>query len=209
MSLLFIAATFVTFSRGGLIGMVAVLEFFALRKKKIWLQVVIGIAVAGGAIVAQHYWSRGQDFSSLNDDLSFQQRIITSQAGIKMLIDHPALGVGIACSVVAWPLYAPQGVYTRGALITHNTFVQVFGETGLLGGIPFLLFLGTGLWRLRKHTAGTKVNDLGMAVEAAIWGFVICGMSGGYVATWFPYILYGIAAAVGRIPGSLNNPEAA
>jgi O-antigen ligase len=209
MSLLFIAATFVTFSRGGLIGMVAVVEFFALRKKKVWLQVVIGLMVAGGAILAQHYWSRGQDFSSLNDDLSFQQRIITSQAGIRMLIDHPALGVGIACSVVAWPLYAPQGVYTRGALITHNTFVQVFGETGLLGGIPFLLFLGTGLRRLRKHTAGTDVNDLGMAVEAAIWGFVICGMSGGYVVTWFPYILYGIAAAASRIPGSLGNRAAA
>ncbi|MDP9053819.1 MAG: O-antigen ligase family protein, partial [Acidobacteriota bacterium] len=203
-SLLFIAATFVTFSRGGLIGMVAVVEFFALRKKKIWLQIAIGVMVAGGAILAQHYWSRGQDFSSLNNDLSFQQRIITSQAGIRMLIDHPALGVGIACSVVAWPLYAPQGVYTRGALITHNTFVQVFGETGLLGGIPFLFFLGTGLRSLRRNTAGTAVNDLGMAIEAAIWGFVVCGMSGGYVVTWFPYILYGLAAAAGRIPGSLN-----
>jgi O-antigen ligase len=209
MSMLFIGATFVTFSRGGLIGMVAVVEFFALRKKKVWLQVVIGLLVAGGAILAQHYWSRGQDFSSLNNDLSFRQRIVTSQAGIKMLIDHPALGVGIACSVVAWPLYAPSDMYTRGALITHNTFVQVFSETGILGGIPFLFFLGTGMRRLRKFTAGSKVNDLGMAIEAALWGFIVCGMSGGYVVTWFPYILLGLAAAAGRIPGSWHGSDTA
>jgi O-antigen ligase len=209
LSLIFVAGAYVTFSRGGMLGMVAVVGYFALRSKKFWLQAAVAVAVIGGGIVMQAHWSRGQDFSSLNNDLSFQQRIITSQAGLKMAADHPALGVGIACSVVAWPLYAPAGIYTRGALITHNTFVQVFSETGLLGGIPFLMFLGTGLWQLHRRTVGSEVHTLGVALQAAIIGFMVCGMSGGYVVTWFPYILYGLAAAIGRLPEAFISAEAA
>jgi O-antigen ligase len=209
LSLIFVAGAYVTFSRGGMLGMVAVVGYFAFRSKKFWLQVLVMLVVIGGGIIMQAHWSRGQDFSSLNNDLSFQQRIITSQAGLKMAADHPALGVGIACSVVAWPLYAPAGIYTRGALITHNTFVQVFSETGLLGGIPFLMFLGTGLWQLHRRTVGSGVHTLGVALQAAIIGFMVCGMSGGYVVTWFPYILYGLAAATGRLPEAYISAEAA
>ncbi len=198
-SMVFLGAIFVTFSRGGLIGLVAIAEFVAWRQKSLWLQIAILILVAGGVLFGERHWSRSEDFSQLNNDLSFQQRIVTSQAGIMMFADHPALGVGIGCSVVAWPLYAPDNLYTRGALVTHNTFVQVFGETGMLGGLPLLILFGTALRRTRARTNDTPFRLPGMAIEASLWGFIVCGMSGGYVVTWFPYILLGLAAAVGRV----------
>jgi O-antigen ligase len=117
-----------------------------------------------------------------------------------MFVDHPWLGVGPGCSVIAWPLYAPQGLYTRGALVTHNTIVQVFSETGILGAIPFLLLIGFGLYYTRRLALNSSTANLGIAIEVALWGLVICGMSGGYALTWFPYILLGLAAAARRIP---------
>jgi O-antigen ligase len=198
-ALCYIGAVFVTFSRGGLIGLVAAAGVYAWRKRNIWLRIALVLALAGGLAFGDKHWSRGEDFSQLNNDVSFQQRIATSKVGIDMFMDHPVLGVGLKCSVIAWALYAPQNLYTRGALVTHNTFVQVFGETGLLGGIPFLLLIGAGLYHARKLALRSQVTNAGISVEVALWGFVVCGMSGGYVMTWFPYILLGITAAVTRI----------
>jgi hypothetical protein len=35
-------------------------------------------------------------------------------------------------------------------------------------------------------------------VEASLWGLVVCGMSGGYVVTWFPYLLLALAGYARR-----------
>jgi O-antigen ligase len=200
-SLLYVAAIYVTFSRGGLVGLGAVVALCAWRKRNLWFQGLALLLLVGGLAVVSRYWSRGEDFSQLNSDVSFQQRVATSQAGFNMFLDHPLLGVGFGCSVIAWPLYAPQGLYTRGALVTHNTFVQVLSETGVLGFLPFVLLIGFSLYHSRKLALTPGTAPMGAAVEVAIWGLVVCGMSGGYVLTWFPYLLLGLAAAARQIPG--------
>src|SRR5580700_9530803 len=126
-SMVYIAAIFVTFSRGGLVGLAAVVALYAWRKRSIWLLALLIALAAGGLVLGGKYWSRGQDFSGLNGDVSFQQRLATSQAGLAMFADHPFLGVGLGCSVIAWPLYAPKDLYSRGSLVTHNTVIQPLG----------------------------------------------------------------------------------
>ena len=204
MALVFVAAILVTFSRGGLVGLVTVMGLYAWRKRSIVLQGLMVALVLAGLVLAGRYWSRGEGFQNLNQDNSFQERLATSQAGLAMFADHPLLGVGLGCSVIAWPLYAPEGLYTRGALVTHNTFVQALGETGAIGFIPFVMFVGFGLYHARKlalEAPGTGMANLGAGIEIAIWGFVVCGMSGGYVLTWFPYILLGLGASARQIRG--------
>jgi hypothetical protein len=72
----------------------------------------------------------------------------------------------------------------------------------VVGFISFLLFIGIGVYQSRKLARSPQTADLGAAVEAALWGLVICGMSGGYVLTWFPYLLMGLAAAARRLQGA-------
>ena len=196
---LYVPAIFVTFSRGGLVGLGAVIGLYAWRHRNIWVYGLLAVAIAGGVVLAGRYWSRGEDFSQLDGDVSLQQRVATSQAGLEMFVDRPLSGVGLGCSIVAWPLYAPKGLYTRGALVTHNTFVQVLSETGILGGFPFLLLIGLSIFHARKLALQPKTAGLGAAVEGALWGFVVCGMSGGYVLTWFPYLLFGLLGAARRV----------
>jgi putative inorganic carbon (HCO3(-)) transporter len=201
-ALLYVAAILVTFSRGGVVGLVAVMGLYAWRKRSILLLGLMVILVAAGLVLASRYWSRGENFNNLNQDTSFRQRIATSQAGLAMFADHPMLGVGPGCSVIAWPLYAPADLYTRGALVTHNSFIQALSEFGTLGFIPFILFIGIGLFHTRKlalKSAPKGSFNMSAGIEVAIWGFVFCGMSGGYVLTWFPYILLGLAASVRQI----------
>jgi len=202
---LFSAAVYVTFSRGGLIALAAVIALIGWRKRNKWILGLTAILLAAGSMFASRYWSRDQDFSQLNGDATVEQRLATTQAGFDMFLDHPLLGVGFGCSVVAWPLYAPQGVYTRGALVTHNTFIQALSETGLLGFVPFVGLIGFSLYQMRKLAFGTAATrDPGSAVEVSIWGLVFCGMSGGYVLTWFPWLLLGLAAAARQIPKEIE-----
>jgi O-antigen ligase len=160
--------------------------------------------ILAGVVLAGRFWSRGEGFQNLSQDNSFQERLATSQVGLAMFEDHPLLGVGLGCSVIAWPLYAPAGLYTRGALVTHNSFIQALSEFGTLGFIPFVLFIGFGLYHARKLALDASKPDsasLGAGIEVAIWGLVVCGMSGGYMLTWFPYILLGLAASARQIRG--------
>jgi O-antigen ligase len=227
--LFFAAGIFVTFSRGGLIGLAAVIGLYAWKRRSLMTWIVIAGMAAAGLFAVAHLWTRGQDFSDLQDDATVRSRLATSEAGLAMFADHPLFGVGPGCSVVAWPLYAPPGVRTRGALITHNTFIQGLSETGITGFIAFFLFIGFGLWhahqlarkRLPSHATpvgahqpaagdldmprpqpAEEVRALGTGLEIALWGFVVCGLSAGIMLTWFPYILVGLVSAARRIPGT-------
>lgn len=202
---LFSIAIYLTFSRGGLMGLVAVIALIAWRGKSRTMQIGTVVVLVAGLIFASQNWSRGEDFSQLQSDTTVKQRLATTQAGLNMFLDHPVLGVGFRCSVIAWALYAPPGLQSRNALVTHNTFIQVLSETGASGFIPFILLLGYGIYytrriALQKNGESVDLSNLGAAVEISLWGFAVCGMSGGYILTWFPYLLLGLAAAVRRIP---------
>jgi len=142
MSLVYMAGVYVTFARGCLIGLLAVIALIAWKQRSMVLKALIILALCASMVFAGKFWSRNEDFKNINGEGSFQQRLATSEAGLSMFLDHPLLGVGPACSVVAWPLYAPRGLYTRGALVTHNTFIQALSETGALGFIAFMAFMG-------------------------------------------------------------------
>jgi O-antigen ligase len=201
-ALVYVAAILVTFSRGGLVALAVVMGLCAWRKRSVWFLGLMVLLVTAGLIYAGQFWSRAENFENLKGDLTLRHRLATSEAGLAMFADRPLFGVGLGCSVIAWPLYAPEGLYTRGALMTHNTFMQALGETGGVGFVSFILFLGFGLYHARKlalKSPGTGMANVGAGIEIAIWGFVVCGLSGGYVLTWFPYILLGLAASARQI----------
>jgi len=198
----YVPAIFVTFSRGGLVALAAVMALYVWRKRSLWMRAVTVAVIAVVLFYGGKYWSRGEDFSALNGDVSFRQRMATSEAGLAMFADHPMFGVGLGCSVIAWPLYAPKDLYSRTALVVHNTVIQPLAETGLIGFLAFALFIGFGIYHARKlalHRKRRGLSNIGAGLEIAVWGFVICGLSGGYVVTWFPYILLGMVSAATRL----------
>jgi O-antigen ligase len=203
-STLYVGAIFVTFSRGGLVALAVVVGIYAWRKRNIWVQAALVALVMAGLVLGGKYWTRGADFSGLKGDVTFRQRLATSEVGLAMFADHPLLGVGLGCSVIAWPLYAPKDLYSRSSLVTHNTVIQPLGETGVFGFILFASFVGLGIHSARKlalDASRPSMANLGAGLEIAVWGFVVCGLSGGYLLTWFPYILLGLVSSARRIQG--------
>ena len=55
-------------------------------------------------------------------------------------------------------------------------------------------------WQRQASAAGnTKAAQLALCLELSMWGFAACGMSGGFLITWFPYLLIGLVAATKEI----------
>ncbi len=196
------AAILVTFSRGGLMGLSAVAALYVWRKRSAFLMILMALGMVAALLFASSRWNRAESFSNLEGDAGFRQRLATAQAGLAMFADRPLLGVGVGCSIVAWSLYAPEGVHARHALANHNTFLQVLGETGIVGFVPFMLLLFLGIYHVRKlavRASRTEVGQLASGLETALWGFVACGMSGGWALSWFAYILLALSASMKRI----------
>ena len=117
-----------------------------------------------------------------------------------MFADQPLLGVGLGSSVIAWPLYAPADLYTRSALVTHNTFIEPFAETGIAGFLPFVLFIGLGLYYAHKLSlpySGNSLSTIGSGLELSTWGFVVCGLSGRSAMSWFRLPFVGLVSSPG------------
>lgn len=151
-------------------------------------------------------------------------RVYAWKAGVAMVADRPLLGVGIGCFVLGWPIYAPSEAGTKWRA-AHNTFVNVMGETGLLGLVSFLGFMGSSLWGIRKSGGASPSRPerlpllakpargalpkrpeedeaerqaalYARAAEIALWGFLACSLTLGVPRTWPPYIFAGLAVVL-------------
>jgi O-antigen ligase len=199
----YLLATFLTYSRGGLIGLFAVFCLAGWKQKSSLIRSVMVAGVLGGLVLVSLYWGRSAGFSDISKDTTYNQRIATIEAGLLMFQANPLLGVGPGCSIVAYPIFVPEALHCgcQLQLVVHNAFVQALSEVGLLGFIPLMLFYGLSIfkaWRLQNG----PLRDYAAALEVALWGFVVCGLSGGFTYTWWPYILIGLVVAAGHIADS-------
>lgn len=208
---IFIAATYVSFSRGGMLGLLTVLALLGLRSKRVLLRALMFVLLLGSLIFIMQGWSRSAGFTNLDEDANVQSRLITIQGGLAMFADHPLSGVGLGCSMIAWPLYAPPGMHTRW-LIIHNTFVQALSETGIGGFLCFTLLLGVAIYdarniaRYRSDSELKETSQLATGFEMSLWGFAVCALSGGFILTWFPYLLAALVSSLKKITGRAASP---
>jgi O-antigen ligase len=201
----FMTSIYLSYSRGSLIGLFFFFSYMGWRQKsKLGRIAMIGVLLAG-ALAVPLYWSRSDGFSNLEEDTNLQERMTTYQVALAMYSDAPLLGVGINCSSVAWPLYAStRQLSNHKWLITHNSFSQGLSETVTLGFLFLVSFFGVVIYRAWRAGSSNQpgregVVELNAALEIAFWGFVVCGLSGGYVMSWFPYLLAGLIGAAGRL----------
>jgi len=194
--LVMLVAIFITYSRGGLLGLLVVVGLIAWKQKSLAIRSLMGVGLIGALFVGGLYWNRNQGIKDISSDTTFNQRITTIKAGLRMFEAHPLLGVGPGCSIVAYPLYVPPESNGGGQpqLVIHNSFIQVLSEVGIPGFVVFMMLLGSSLWDAWRLQKGPLAPYAG-ALEIALWGCIACSLSGGFVYTWWPYIFIGLIAA--------------
>ena len=199
----YLLAIFVTYSRGGLIGLVAVLGLVGWKQKSPLVRTMMILGLAGMMLFGAMYWQRSEGFNDISHDGTVNERIGTFVAGLRMFQASPLVGIGPGCSLFAYAIYAPE--YARCGcgtqLVVHNSFIQVLGEAGILGFVPFMMLLGFSVFHARKLERG-PMNIYAQALEVALWGFLVCSLSGGFSYSWWPYILIALVIATKHISAS-------
>jgi O-antigen ligase len=204
----YMVAIFVTFSRGGLIALFGVVALIGWKQKSAAIRVAMAAGLIGGFVVIGMFWARSSGgFSNMRQDGSVQERMVTLEAGMRMFLRNPLLGIGPGDSSIAYALYAGKDTnncHCHDQLVVHNAYIQVLAELGLAGAIPFMLFIFVSLYEAWRLEAGA-IGDYAKALGLAMWGLVICCVSGGFIYTWWPYILVGLIAAAKRISDSTES----
>jgi len=195
-TILFISANMVTFSRGGFLGFFAsalVLVWKLGRKQR--AKVSIASIVVGGIMMVAAPGNYGLRMLSifipgLDPVGSSNQRRELLDRSLLVTLRNP-WGIGIG----NFPIV---GIHDHQ---THNAYTQVSSEIGVLGLIAYLVFIISPLRKLsaieRTLFAQGRLDwfyYLSIGLQASIVGYMVSSFFASVAYNWFIY--YGIAYAV-------------
>lgn len=219
---LIVAATVLTYSRGGALafGLVALILLLALDVD--WRKLAAGVAVL--AVLAALFLPA--DFTRrlatieqilpggsevLEPDSSFAKRRLVTTLAWMMFLDHPSLGVGAANYTAHFDDYADrvdsasrqyQAPGEDQNQYPHNLALEIGAETGLAGLAVFGAVLVACFVALRRsrdafRSRGDEATaDLATALLIGLVGYLACGL---FLHLAFPrqlWLVFGLTAAL-------------
>lgn len=206
--LMFIGSIVATGSRGGALGLMAVLITLALssRKKFTSTALIVFTLMAFWLVAPSSYRERISSITgSHGSDLSAQSRLASWRAAREMFVDHPLLGVGAGNFLEVF-IRDYGGGYDWSRTV-HNVFYQAASELGMCGIISFLFLVGCVLMRSVKikkrfYAAGLGGSPLA-SYSAALLPSCIAFLVSGSLQTplYYPhiYLLAAVALSVNNV----------
>jgi O-antigen ligase len=177
-----------TLSRTGLIVMaVTILSVWYRLARERGFLVLFGTALACVALVfllPGQFWERANTILPAieRQEDTFGMRVRVWQTGLRLIEDHPFLGVGPANFVQVSTRYNPVGVLGRH-LNSHNTYVGTAAETGLIGMALFLVVVIGATVSVRRavHAARLAGRDdlalMGVNAETMILAIMLTSIT--------------------------------
>lgn len=197
----FTAATIVTQSRGGFLGLAAVMFFVLVRGRNklvgVAMFAVLGLGVA--AVLPSEFAERYKSIGTYEEDASSMGRIYAWQAGMNMMLTRPVTGVGIGCFEVAFgEAYRPAGFSFNKWMAPHNTLVQIGGETGLIGlalWLALFFYCVMALRRLKPAGSEKERIEIDQIRDALLISFLGFGVTAFFLTQGLNYLFYFLIAA--------------
>ena len=199
---LFCAAVIVTFSRGGFLGLVAVLfvlvRKFGRRNKTVSYVLLVAVMFGILALAPGAYSSRlSSIFNAAADTTgSRSQRNEILKRSIWVTLRYPLFGVGLGN-------FHYKSVQE---LVTHNGFTQVSSEMGIPALVVYIMFMVYPLRRLRKIERETEGNPekrkfyaWSIGIQCAIIGYMVASFFASVAYQWYIYYLVAYAVAARRL----------
>jgi putative inorganic carbon (HCO3(-)) transporter len=199
---LMIAGIVLTYSRGGFIGLLIALGFFAWKSGRRHRTVIVMVGlliVAAFLALVPGYALRLASIvvPSLDPVGSSEARSGELLRSLYVAIRHPLLGIGMGN-------YAPEMSY-RG-LVTHNSYTQVAAEMGAAALVCYTMFVVTPLrklGRIARETFGSNGNShfyyLAIGLQASLLGYMVCSFFASVAYLWYVYYLVAYAVCLRRL----------
>ncbi|WP_261344008.1 putative O-glycosylation ligase, exosortase A system-associated [Candidatus Uabimicrobium amorphum] len=176
-----------TYSRGGFLGLVAVVILLQLKAKRNIFILVFGALFIGVIVfvsVPEAYKKRILTIFSSEEkrDKSAGSRLHFWKVAVIIANDNPIFGVGPGCFEVAYPRYDfSKGKFGKRKAV-HSCYFQMLSNNGYPGLILFLLLIFTSLltciyirWKVRKRRDLEWVTYCSNTFEVSIIAYCISG----------------------------------
>ncbi|MBE0358875.1 O-antigen ligase family protein [Pseudoalteromonas aliena] len=203
--MLTISGVIATQSRGGLLGIAAILSFFLYQKVK--NPVVVAMFAGVGMLAMMVFAGIGDRQSGgaveSGVDESAMGRLYAWHAAINMAISNPLTGVGVDNFFVNYYFYSPHWDGKNHAV--HSTWFQVLGETGFVGICIFLLLIASiyrslsRVYCINALNYNDQVAVNANALKAGIIGFMVAGTFLTQAFTWPLYIILALTIALEKL----------
>jgi putative inorganic carbon (hco3(-)) transporter len=200
-----ILTVILTYSRGGQLGLIAILTLMAFRSKyKIPALAFLVIAALLVATFAPPAWmARMSGIAEGNLDESAEGRLVAWGFEWNVAKAYPFTGSGFRgySSEGLYARYQPRELPTGGkTLAPHSSYFQMVGEQGFVGFGLFLTLIGTCLWSLASLRRRAKrdpnkawVVNFSRMLDTSLVGFLVCGT---FLGRAYFDLLYFVVAAV-------------
>ena len=216
--LVLVLCVIATQSRGGSIALLVVgLYYWVKSDRKVMtgsvaaVLLVVGLAFAGPA-----YFERMSTISTYQSDGSAQGRIQAWQAGTRMALSNPLMGVGAGQFPANFTRFVPGGGETAWKT-AHSIYFLILGELGLPGLALLLWFIFGNLWRNRSvmtelnskpSKTSSKYSQLISSLSAAVIAYAVAGAF--LSAVYYPhmFVLAGLLFASRRVAALEARAEA-
>ena len=183
---LLLVATYFIGSRGGMVATLAIFGLWFLIKSKLSLRAMIACGVLGMGVlmIAPSHLTTVRDSQN-----STQYRVEMWAEGLEMMKLNPLFGIG----------RGNFKAYTS-KLIAHNSFVEIGGETGIVGLLIYtalVYFCLKSTLHARRHLPDQHNKDFALAAALSLMGYVISAM---FVTLEYEtfYLLLAMCAALGH-----------
>ena len=153
-----------TLSRGGFLGLCAVMLGLALKSRH-KLIAVAAVMLAGAisfSLLPERVLERvGTIRTARETDQSAQMRLEAWRVSWLILNDHPVFGIGPRNMLEVYDFYLGSGSDAGGGRVAHNSFLQMAVDGGLPALFFFLGLIALSLWRLRvtRNILKTRAPD--------------------------------------------------
>ena len=189
-----------TYSRGCWIGVIFALAVFLFISKR---KLFFAFCVLGAVSIFFLPSSIINRIASVGNvaDSSTLYRVYIWKGTLDMLKDYWITGVGLGTDAFncVYPLYSYTAIT---APHSHNLYLVIFSETGIVGMIAFaliVLLFYKKLFVIIKHSANKNLKYISTGLVAAMSGFLLQGM---FDNVWYNYrifLLFWIYIALGVI----------
>jgi len=184
-----LVAVVVTYSRGGLVGLVAVIGFMIWLSRKRWRNIFVSmliLSLSGGISLALLPQDYVDDMSTITnkEDGTRNLRLLHWTTALEIFKDNPVLGVGpenypwTSNKYLHLSPYFKEGARFRAGRQAHSLYFTLIPELGLVGIITFFLLIFRHRSNAREiilktNEAGSR--SLAKAIYASLVGFLAAG----------------------------------
>lgn len=162
---------FLTGSRGAWISFTAALLVFGALKAKRWIAIFLALLLIIFVMLPYTVQERIFDLTDLQNGTTWE-RLMLWKGTIKMIEVHPVLGFGVNTYSRNFPAYKPAEY--PDVRYSHNCYLHMAAEVGVVGALLFLIFLIVVLSQtlIGLHRRAPEAqNDLARGLFAALVGF--------------------------------------